>query len=338
MSTSSNANGTVARTSRITARASSQRWQPGLEYRTTDATADRIRTDAGHHGRPGTAPAPAGRRSRGVRRALPALRGSGLRPGVPGHPPAEPGPGRGPRRLPGLVAGPRGLRSRAGDLPDLLPVAGAPPGGGPGPAGTAPAGQEREGGEPRAARWRRPCGRGRRGRLPGRSATRGPRSAYRASRGTTTGTRDGVFRRQDPGADRGGAPDPARHGQNPDPRGASEAPRRPPGGIVTDDHAAIDELLAGYVLGALSGPDAAEMDRLFVEHIPGCDTCRATLRTFQELTGDLAISVDEVTPPDMLLPRLQRDLGPRRTRRMPSWSGGRIAATVAAVVVAVGVA
>ena len=43
-------------------------------------------------------------------------------------------------------------------------------------------------------------------------------------------------------------------------------------------------------------------------------------------------------PPDMLLPRLQRDLGPRRVRRMPTWSAGRIAATVAAVVVAVGVA
>jgi anti-sigma-K factor RskA len=107
---------------------------------------------------------------------------------------------------------------------------------------------------------------------------------------------------------------------------------------VTPDHDAIDELLAGYVLGALSGPDAAELDRLFVEHVPGCATCRETVRSFQELTGELAVSVDEVPPPDMLLPRLQRDLGPRRTRRMPSWSGGRIAATVAAVVVAVGVA
>jgi anti-sigma-K factor RskA len=107
---------------------------------------------------------------------------------------------------------------------------------------------------------------------------------------------------------------------------------------VSPDHDAIDELLAGYVLGALSGADAAEMDRLFVEHVPDCSTCRETLRVFQELTGDLGVSTDPLAPPDMLLPRLQRDLGPRRVRRMPSWSAGRIAATVAAVVVAVGVA
>jgi anti-sigma factor RsiW len=107
---------------------------------------------------------------------------------------------------------------------------------------------------------------------------------------------------------------------------------------VSPDHDAIDELLAGYVLEALSGPDAAEMDRLFVEHVPDCDTCKQTLRAFQEVTGDLGMSPDAMQPPDMLLPRLQRDLGPRRVRRMPTWSAGRIAATVAAVVVAVGVA
>jgi anti-sigma-K factor RskA len=107
---------------------------------------------------------------------------------------------------------------------------------------------------------------------------------------------------------------------------------------VSPDHDAIDELLAGYVLEALSGPDAAEMDRLFVEHVPDCDTCKQTLRAFQEVTGDLGTSTDAIHPPDMLLPRLQRDLGPRRVRRMPTWSAGRIAATVAAVVVAVGVA
>jgi hypothetical protein len=107
---------------------------------------------------------------------------------------------------------------------------------------------------------------------------------------------------------------------------------------VTPDHDAIDELLAGYVLGALSGPDATEMDRLFVTHVPDCQTCKQTLIAFQELTGDLAISTDPFEPPEMLLPRLQRDLGPRRVRRMPTWSAGRIAATVAAVVVAVGVA
>ena len=37
---------------------------------------------------------------------------------------------------------------------------------------------------------------------------------------------------------------------------------------MTPDHDAIDELLAGYVLQALSGPDAADADRLLAEHVP----------------------------------------------------------------------
>jgi hypothetical protein len=43
------------------------------------------------------------------------------------------------------------------------------------------------------------------------------------------------------------------------------------------DHDAADELLAGYVLGSLTGPDAEEADRLLTEHVPDCLTCRSTL-------------------------------------------------------------
>jgi len=45
---------------------------------------------------------------------------------------------------------------------------------------------------------------------------------------------------------------------------------------VTEDHERIDELLAGYVLLSLSGEDAAEADRILVDHVPSCATCRAT--------------------------------------------------------------
>jgi hypothetical protein len=107
---------------------------------------------------------------------------------------------------------------------------------------------------------------------------------------------------------------------------------------VTLDHDAIDELLAGYVLRALGGPDATEADRLLAEHVPGCATCQETLTAFQGLTGELAVSVTPAVVPDMLLPRLRNELEPRRTRRMPAWGGARIVAAVAAVVVAVGVA
>ena len=72
------------------------------------------------------------------------------------------------------------------------------------------------------------------------------------------------------------------------------------------EHERIDELLAGYALLSLSGPDAAETDRLLAEHVPTCLRCRQTLDGFQMLAGDLALDADPVTPPELLLPRIQR--------------------------------
>ena len=37
---------------------------------------------------------------------------------------------------------------------------------------------------------------------------------------------------------------------------------------MTEDHERIDELLAGYVLLSLSGEDAAEADRVLIDHVP----------------------------------------------------------------------
>jgi anti-sigma-K factor RskA len=107
---------------------------------------------------------------------------------------------------------------------------------------------------------------------------------------------------------------------------------------VTPDHDAIDELLAGYVLRSLSGPDADEADRLLVEHVPSCADCQDTLTAFQKVTGDLGVSVAPTRVPDMLLPRLHTQIEPRRTRRIHVLGGGRIVAAVAAVLVLVGVA
>jgi hypothetical protein len=73
---------------------------------------------------------------------------------------------------------------------------------------------------------------------------------------------------------------------------------------VTEDHERIDELLAGYVLLSLSGEEAAEADRILVDHVPTCATCRATLSEFQAVSGDLALAASPVDPPETLLPRL----------------------------------
>ena len=75
---------------------------------------------------------------------------------------------------------------------------------------------------------------------------------------------------------------------------------------MTQDHERIDELLAGYVLLALSGSDAEEADRILIEHLPRCGRCRATLEELQAISGDLALAVPPVTPPETLLPRLHR--------------------------------
>lgn len=105
------------------------------------------------------------------------------------------------------------------------------------------------------------------------------------------------------------------------------------------DHEAVDELLAGYVLGSLSGPDAEEADRLLTEHVPECAACRATLDAFQGVTGELGLVAGPLAPPDTLLPRMERELEDRgRRTRARGWSPARMVAGAAAAVVLVGAA
>ena len=75
---------------------------------------------------------------------------------------------------------------------------------------------------------------------------------------------------------------------------------------MTEDHERIDEILAGYVLLSLSGEEAAEADRILVDHVPSCARCRATLSEFQAVSADLALAATPVDPPETLLPRLHR--------------------------------
>lgn len=103
---------------------------------------------------------------------------------------------------------------------------------------------------------------------------------------------------------------------------------------MTNDHEAIDELLAGYVLRSLSGEDAAEADHLLSDHVPTCAACRDTLAAFQDLSADLALDATPLSPPETLLPRLHRELEPPASRRRPV----QIFAVAASVVAVVGLA
>jgi Anti-sigma-K factor rskA, C-terminal len=103
---------------------------------------------------------------------------------------------------------------------------------------------------------------------------------------------------------------------------------------VSLGHEQIDELLAGYVLGSLSGEDAAQADRLLTDHVPTCAACRETLTAFQGVAADLALDAPPLSPPDTLLPRLHREMGPPERRRRPL----QMFAVAASVVVVAGLA
>lgn len=97
------------------------------------------------------------------------------------------------------------------------------------------------------------------------------------------------------------------------------------------DHERYEELLAGYVLRALTGREAEEADLLLTDHVPDCVDCRATLSAFHAVSADLALAADPLEPPDTLLPQLHRELEPRE-RRPRSLTAVAVAASVVAIV------
>jgi anti-sigma-K factor RskA len=84
------------------------------------------------------------------------------------------------------------------------------------------------------------------------------------------------------------------------------------------EHEAVEELLAGYVLRSLSGEDAREADRLLSEHVPGCARCRDALAGYRDVASDLALEPSPIAAPDVLLPRLHRELEVPERRRRPA--------------------
>lgn len=105
---------------------------------------------------------------------------------------------------------------------------------------------------------------------------------------------------------------------------------------MSQDHQEIQELLAGYALRSLSGPDALEADRLLSEHVPACTACQEMVQDFGALAGELALVADPIQPPDLLLARLRRDLRDPSGGRAGRWSTAWVAASVAGLVLVLG--
>jgi hypothetical protein len=96
------------------------------------------------------------------------------------------------------------------------------------------------------------------------------------------------------------------------------------------EHDQIQELLAGYALGSLSGPDALAADRALADHVPGCAECRDTLDAFGSVAGDLGLAAEPLPPPDLLLARIHREMDPRPRRRPgAAWVAAAAAGIVA---------
>ena len=62
---------------------------------------------------------------------------------------------------------------------------------------------------------------------------------------------------------------------------------------MTADHAAWDELAAGYAVNALE----PEEEQAFTGHLRTCDRCKATLAELHEVTGQLAYAAEPAEPP-----------------------------------------
>lgn len=59
------------------------------------------------------------------------------------------------------------------------------------------------------------------------------------------------------------------------------------------DHAIWDELAAGFAVNALEPED----EHAFAAHLRGCDRCRATLASLEEVTAHLAYAAEPAEPP-----------------------------------------
>jgi hypothetical protein len=103
--------------------------------------------------------------------------------------------------------------------------------------------------------------------------------------------------------------------------------------MTEHDHEPYEELLAGYVLHTLSGQDIEAAERLVTDHLPDCERCRATLSAFQEISGELALGTPARQPPDLVWPRIRREVRARRFLPVRRLSGPWATAAVAVALV-----
>jgi anti-sigma-K factor RskA len=88
-------------------------------------------------------------------------------------------------------------------------------------------------------------------------------------------------------------------------------------------HGELEELAAGYVLGALEPDD----EHVFRRHLDGCAVCEANVRELETVVGELAYAAPPADPPDTLWAGIRREVAPEAVRRprVPAAAPGRAA-------------
>jgi anti-sigma-K factor RskA len=79
----------------------------------------------------------------------------------------------------------------------------------------------------------------------------------------------------------------------------------------TMSHAELEQLAAGYVLGALEPDD----EQAFSRHLGDCQLCQAEVGELESVVGDLAYAVPQVEPPKALRSAIRREVGLTGRRR-----------------------
>lgn len=105
------------------------------------------------------------------------------------------------------------------------------------------------------------------------------------------------------------------------------------------DHRQLEESIAAYALGSLDDVERGEVERMLVEHLPGCASCREMLSDFRELVADVALDAGPRQVPDAVEQRImdrvrETPFAPQVTtaavgRGGRGWRLGLVAAVVA---------
>jgi len=110
---------------------------------------------------------------------------------------------------------------------------------------------------------------------------------------------------------------------------------------MNGEHVEMEELIAAYAVHALEVEERARVQSEILDHIAGCDSCRALFRELSELSGELALAAPPARVSQDLEARVMdaaRGVPPTAPqRRVPRRWPGVAAAVAAAAVIALAI-